>query len=312
MAMTKKALVYTMGVILFLSIIVIIVVLRHREYAVQDDNVFVSRVQTMDRFINDFERDLERVTFISGYRTLIAMEDSVATTSLPLENATASFLELFINGTINGSSHSIMENSTFVDYLRRIQLNANKTQIVLEADVLDARLYQEDPWHVVASIDLDLHFYDIGGEVGWRFNKTYPTPIPIFDLKDPLYSISTNSRLSNTIIRSPYETFITPSNDTTNLSIHVNNSWYINSTLAPDILMRFEGNLSPSAFGIESIVNIPLLSAQGIPVDTNSTVVDYHYFDSAQHLGDTIINMPLWFKLDNGHLALYDAEGKTT
>lgn len=312
MAMMKRALIYTLSVILFLSVVIIVVMLRHRETIAGDTDVFLVRVDTMEQFIKDFERDLDRVTYISGYRTFLSMEDYVSGTGEYLDNASAVFLEIFFTGSYNGTEFDVMKNSSFSDYMTRIEYNAHRVHIDLTANVTDAYLYQVDPWHVVAGVVMQLHFADETDLLGWNFTKNYETKIPIYDIKDPLYAVATGGKISNPIERENETLFITASNDTTILQLHVNNSYYIESSDAPSILMRFEGNFSDSPYGIESLVNLPLLTAQGISLRSGSTVVDYLYFNSSLTLGDTIVNMDSWFRLDDEHLALYNATGKTT
>ena len=72
--------------------------------------------------------------------------------------------------------------------------------------------------------------------------------------------------------------------------------------------MRFEGNFGNSPFGIESIVRLPDLQEQELPVFERSAV-DYLYFSNLTP-SISIINNTFedWFRLDDAHLEKYQVE----
>jgi hypothetical protein len=92
--------------------------------------------------------------------------------------------------------------------------------------------------------------------------------------------------------------------------LQLNNSYYVASTTAPSYLMRFEGDLSNSSLGIESLVNLEELNKQNIPV-VNKTLVDYIYFNSTNNPTEycNVQNMPDWFRIDQAHASFYDITG---
>ena len=95
--------------------------------------------------------------------------------------------------------------------------------------------------------------------------------------------------------------------DTTNFKRHIDGLYYANSSAGPSFLMRLEGNLSNSSTGIESIVRLPDLQVQGIPVYERSSV-DYIYFGNATPTIYIINNTyESWLRLDDGHLDKYQA-----
>ena len=73
--------------------------------------------------------------------------------------------------------------------------------------------------------------------------------------------------------------------------------------------MRFEGNISPDPNGIESIINVRVLSDQDIPVDLNKTKIDFMYFynmtnDSICNIQNIPINY--YFIIPRNRIALYN------
>ena len=99
--------------------------------------------------------------------------------------------------------------------------------------------------------------------------------------------------------------------DVSNLQKHVDNSLYINSSLAPSFLDRLQGKLSANANGIESLVNLQKLSNQGLSISSKS-VVDYIYFSSNNPSSYNINGMYNWFRLDNDHLDIYKVRNLTS
>ncbi|MFH1400079.1 MAG: hypothetical protein ABIH41_01040 [Nanoarchaeota archaeon] len=99
-------------------------------------------------------------------------------------------------------------------------------------------------------------------------------------------------------------------NDTSGLQYHLNSSLYIPSRSAPSFIQRFEGDLTPSPAGIESLVNLQVLADQGVPIDNNRSVVDYLYFglnDTANYCDIQNMEFPpeYWFILDKAHSDVY-------
>lgn len=75
----------------------------------------------------------------------------------------------------------------------------------------------------------------------------------------------------------------------------------------PSFLDRLElkDNLTRS-FGLESIASLPEISDKGIPVYTNTTTVDYLYFQNGSVSGKSVRGIYYsWFKVDSVHEAFY-------
>ena len=92
--------------------------------------------------------------------------------------------------------------------------------------------------------------------------------------------------------------------------LNVINGFYKASTKAPSFLMRFTNNLSNSSFGIESLVYIPLLTAQNLQVDESKSIVDYLYFSNVTGTAQVYDceNLPEWFRIDYDHESDYDID----
>ena len=140
----------------------------------------------------------------------------------------------------------------------------------------------------------------------WKINTAITTRVSIDNFEDPLYVIKSFGRVTNAIVKSPITDFVN-GNDVTNLRIHLNNSYYIASNLSPNYLMRLRGDLGNSSTGIESLVNLDEFIEQGLSINDRSAV-DYIYFGTQSTTNYRINKTPSWFKLDEDHLEIYEAQ----
>lgn len=298
----------------FIVVVLLVVFLTLNKYKYQDrQNMYEQRIRLVDDFINNFDEDIHRATYITSFRTLLALEDHIAQNGVFLNNTELLFAQLASNGTLNGTNPSLLINSTLNDYLDKVNSLASSVGIHSNFTLVNITLYQSSPWEVSVVILLDIEVNDTKGLASWSFRKSYLTKVPIYDLRDPLYSHFTSNRVPNTIRRLSVPFLINDSdNDSSNLITHLNESYYLASSFAPSFLQRFENNLSPSPYGIESVVNINILSDQDLEVFPNRAKLDYIYFNNISQSNLTcnfnIIPSDLYTVLPMSHLALYDLD----
>jgi len=271
------------------------------------------RVDSMNNFIHDLERDTERGLYISSYRSFMALEEYIILNGVFLNNLNNSFYEVLINGSINGYNSSIMLDSRFPDWIGNIQLEAQNFNINVNITINNISVYQIDPWRVNVDSNLTFLVNDSTGLVYWIMNKSIGTSFSILEFEDPLYIVYSLGRTTNTINITPFDDNFTYKIGETwyvdNLMEHINNSYYLANTDAPSFLMRFEGNRNSSAHGIESLVDLKKLEDVGFKsheLNTDSSIVDYYYWIGVDN-GDYRINFtPSWVRIDAGHRTDYD------
>ena len=306
--LNKKGFTY-MLIASFAIIVIIIVFLSSNAYKFQDQEaLYQIRIRAMNDFVKNFNSDVHRATYISAYRTLLALEDTVTSSGVFLNDTGESFRETFFYGTINGTASPILENSSFQDYLSRVSVLADSVGIVLNVNITKIELTQPNPWSIDVHVFADINMTDKKRLASWIYTKEFVTNLPITDLRDPLYGKFTSNKAPNTI-RTLNSTTLVIGTDTTNLQNLINGSYYIASSYAPNYLMRFEGNISPDPNGIESIINVRVLSDQDIPVDLNKTKIDFMYFynmtnDSICNIQNIPINY--YFIIPRNRIALYN------
>lgn len=277
------------------------------------------RVQLMNDFLSDFENDAPRAMFVASFRAFIALEENVVDTGKYYADFDASFTELFVNGTLNGTPKSIMADSSLADYLFNVNGVSNQLGLIMDFDLQYVTIEHINPWDVEVAIHGIINLTDKKGIANWVFNSSIPSIVSIKDLRDPLYTIETQGKLVSPVkIWNTSIGFVdNGTKNTDNLVDYINDTYYIANTNAPSFLMRFKNDLSPSPYGIESIVNLGLLgSIQGFTIIENKTVVDYLYFNSTINTTDycnveNLIFTPDWFVIDSNHINIYELNNLT-
>ena len=306
MALNKKSIFFSITAIALITITIFSLTI-YAKYRLRDKvMVTETRINSMNNFIDDVEKDVERGIYISGFRALMSMEQYITNNGIFLYDTNFCFEEAFLNGTINNSQMGLMNESTFINWTQRIKEQAIKLDIITNFNINKISIYHEEPWAVSIAANITLSIEDVKKTASWQRPLYITTNISIQEFEDPLYVINSYGRVTNIIIKTNITNFVVDG-DTTNLQEHTNNSYYIESDTAPSFLMRLEGNLSNSAYGIESLVNLEKFQAQEVPTRDRS-VVDYIYFGDQTTTNHNIQDMPSWFKLDEEHLATYECE----
>lgn len=267
------------------------------------------RVETLNSFLVAIEEDLERQTYIMGFRALFIIENEITQTGTYNQNVQMSVREIIQNGSLYNEPQTLMLGATFPEIETAINERAAKINANISLSNPTITVSQQDPWHVGLELNTTLVFQEKGGLARWRANKSIQTSISIAHFEDPLYLINTQGRIAVKITQSPFFPF-TPPTIIQNLTQHLNNFYYVNTSLSPSFIQRLEGNMSAHPYGIESLVNLNKLSATGVPI-LDKSVVDYIYFSTANPTAHAISGMPSWFKLDTPHLSIYSVENLT-
>lgn len=305
----KRGIFYTTAAIA-LTIVIIVTYGSYSTYRLSDRmEVIQTRIESVNFFIKDIERDLNKGVYIAGFRTLLSFNQFIATNGTFLDNVNERFKESFLNGTINRQPLNLMRDSTFTDWTNKISAEANKIDIKFNFTVNSIKLNQTDPWSVEIGLNLSLDIRDKRNTSYWLRDRYLTNTISIIGFEDPLYVVNSKGRVTNAIIKSNITNFVV-NGKVDNLLIHSNNSYYISHNDSPSFLMRFEGNLGNATFGIESLVNLDKFQQQGLAIKDRS-VVDYIYFGTKSTTNYRINNTPEWFKIDESHLDVYQVTNIT-
>ena len=333
MAMKRKGIFFTFAAIA-LSIIILFSYNAYTEYKLKDDmEVIEIRIITMNNFIKDLEDDLENAIFISGFRSLLSLEDYMmkydkffdpAGVTAPTRDD--AFEEVFLDGTITYMNDieymPLMDNNTFINWTKKMGAEADKIDMTLRFTINDVTITHSDPWTVDVSVDLNIlvedkknmALWNLGTDGPYTKNINITSKIGNIKFVDPLYLVYNDGLVNNTIRETPVD----PSLSIGNLNTHLSgiapdfSSYYIEHSDAPSYLDRFEGTLNSNPNGIESLVNSQRLIDKGLSAKDRSAV-DYIYYGT-QITTNCIVDDPeySWFKLDYdpdppNHLGFYGA-----
>ena len=300
----KKAMFFTILAIAMLSFFLVSYTLYS---VVKERKSIQKRVSSMDSFLFSLEENLEREIYTFGFRDIFLAEEKIASTGSYIENFQNFTEEAFFNGTLDSQNSEILEGVNYNDLVERINEKAGKINAEVFLSEPEISVYQEDPWNIVFLVEFNISLRDKTGLASWDKRAQIKSFVEIQGFEDPVYLINTNGRVSNKINKTIFSEFVSGT-DVSNLSLHSQNSYYTNSSLAPSFIDRIEGKMQASENGIESLVYLPKLSVQGITLKDKSCV-DYIYFSQNTTQDSKIQGMPSWFKLDSEHLEIYQAGG---
>jgi len=269
-------------------------------YTLQEKSAVIeSRVDSMNRFLQEVDTDMENAIYIAGFRALIGIEDEVANTGTFVTSTEDSFEELFMDGTIDGQNSSVMVNNTFPYWITRIGEEANAVGINLSLNVTGVNISHVDPWTVRVWLIGDLNLSDLKSTASWNQQKEIYADISVLGFEDPSYAVYTSNNVVKRINTTVYEgNFTGVATNTTNIRDHVSSTMYANFTGAPSFLMRFENNLTNSTYGIESFVDKAEVSPyHACPTETSAIDSIYWQCDN----GIQVWQVANWsgFRIDN-------------
>ncbi|MBI2542065.1 hypothetical protein HYV80_05135 [Candidatus Woesearchaeota archaeon] len=306
--MHKKAIFYTTAAIA-LTIVIIATYSAYSSYRLNDKMEAVqTRIETVNFFIKDVEKDINNGASIASSRTLLSFNQFITTNGTFIDNMDERFKESFLNGTIKQQPLGLMKDATFTEWVNRISAEADKIDIKFNFTINEVKLNQSDPWSIDVGINITFDIRDKRNTSYWLREKYLKNTISIIGFEDPLYVVNSKGRVTNPVIISNITQFVVGGN-VQNLIIHANNSWYIAHNDSPNFLMRFEGNLGNSTFGIESLVNLEEFQQQGLALKDRS-IVDYIYFGTKSTTNFRVNNTPEWFKIDGSLPAPGQSKGE--
>ncbi|MFH1331788.1 MAG: hypothetical protein ABIH63_00705 [archaeon] len=311
MAIGKKGVFYTLLAIVFILVLIFFVKIKTESKLTDKIDLTRTRIDTMNNFVDAVEEDVERALYISGFRSMLAFNQYLLKSNGTYLNSTQeAFQEAIFNGTVNGEEDALISGSTFYDWVTNVREKGNNLNIELQMNEPELAVYQTDPWHIKLDLNVTVVAQDVKGMASWYRRSNIISTISIEGFEDPLYIVQTYGRYTNIVNRTIYEgnyTYeVTPGVwNVNNLKDHVTKMYYTENSDAPDFLMRFEGKLTDSPNGIESMINLEKLNSQGIPVYQYS-VVDHEYWSETS--GRTVSGMQSWFRIDTGHETKYQVE----
>ncbi|MFW6014314.1 MAG: hypothetical protein ACOCZQ_03115 [Nanoarchaeota archaeon] len=308
MEIGKKGAFFTLTALVMVSILFLVAQTNFDISKQNNSFILRDRITTIDHFVHDLERDIERGTRIATQRGLLGIQQQVTSEGNFLENKNKAFSEIIINGTYNNSELASMEDSNLKSWFERINRQANKMSIHVNYTINNVSVKHINPWNIQVKLNFSLNVSEKNGFAYWVREKTMKTNLSIIGYEDPLYNVESKGRLTYPIRQTNVTTFV-DGNNTSGLLEHFDNHYYKRSDSAPSFLMRLERNLSHSPNGIESIVDLTKMEYMGLSTK-NKSVIDHIYFSEQDPETWVINNTYDWLRIDNqsGRLKDYQIE----
>jgi hypothetical protein len=279
-----------------------------------------SRVNSMIGFSNSIELDSVRAVGIIGKRAISAATNYIVANGKPLSSANVTISELILNGTINGTSQSLMNGSITKDWENTVEAIGAIEGFNSNVAIINATVQPEDSFHLIVSYMISVNVSDSITQAKLAKTSIQTSEVSVENAEDPLFLLNTYGRIVSTISMSPHLNNYS-STDPTNLMDDYSNSYYHPSLIGGSFLDRLEGQytvqtkyLQPVPTGLERFVDKDKISAAGLSVNTALSNIDYYYFSGNAVTSYSISGMPSSFKLDNQttingetHIQIYNA-----
>lgn len=307
MIKSKKGIYFTMIGIVIISLVIGYSFLSDNSRDYQRSEIMEDRAYAMNDFLTDIEKDISRMIIISGYRTFLSLEKRISDERDYINDFDDVFFSIFINGSYNGTLYTLMDNSSMDAWNERINIESSVLNLNFDITANSIDVYHIDPYEVEIRLNATIYLKDFYEPISFNYSKEFSEKISIIDFEDPMYKVETNDKITNVIRKSVFSDFvIDATNDSTNFYLHLNESYYVESTDAPSFLMRMKGEFGPSFYGIESYVNLEDFNKQSLAIDSDNSLIDYEYFSDVSADYCSFDDLPSWFKIESSHLNDYE------
>jgi len=163
-----------------------------------------TRVKSMNNFYDDIIIDSSKALDIITKESVVIAISRIVTSGEPLEDAVSVLEELILDGTFNGTSEVLMENSTFQSWIERMEglgiLKGFNTNIEFQ----NLEIQQYDSWNLLASIDIHINISDKQTSASLKRNISLNQLVSVEGFEDPIFPLNTFGRATSIIKKSPY------------------------------------------------------------------------------------------------------------
>lgn len=196
--MRGKGFVYTLYIVLVLNLL-LATMLVSMEWGETETSVSTG-VSELSSFVRSFENDMDRGADISGRRSMVASVSHVIDTGEPLEDAENSVSELFLEGSIEGNDSSIMERTSFSDWVSRMENQAEEEEYSFWFGEDEMFRIKSRGFRVILGLNHSYSINDTVNDAGFKRPDIYREfSIEVEGVDDPLVMLETGGSYSNII-----------------------------------------------------------------------------------------------------------------
>ena len=198
-------------IMFFLALTLMSLIAVHRGLiSYKREQIFIeTRVNSMNNMYDSILRDLGKISEIIMRRAISVSVSHVVTEGTGLDNAILGLKELTLNGTLNETEMPLMENATFPEWIQKIQAVGILKGFDVDITLQDFEIKPYDSWNLIAVIDVSVNMTDQQGVASLSRSTDINKLIYLGGLEDPLYPLHTNQKVTNSIVKSPYEDYTT-------------------------------------------------------------------------------------------------------
>ena len=191
MAVNKKAVFYTITAVILVVVMIFAFNVFEFKQSLDKNEIILIRVKATDNFVKNLDYDLQRAIRVASLRATLALEEKIVEDGVFLSDASSAYEEAIMNGTIGGVYAELMQDSSFPDWVAKIQSEASKTGVIVDFEVHSIEVYQDDPWNVKGKGNITVNVTDMKNTSSWYQQKEVISPMSIMGLEDPLYAVKT-------------------------------------------------------------------------------------------------------------------------
>ncbi len=303
-----RGLFYSMITMLLIAPLILIVI-SNINFNASEMDIAATQVAggKLASFVKSIDDDMPRALNIMAKRAITESVVYLETNGSAFADSGSVLDELISNGTIYGQTTNT--NFTVATWTFQLAQKGKLYGLDTSVRVIDTRFYSLDSKHVGTELSIIVNVSNSYANMSlYRiFNTTVAVPIEGFN--DPVYTLHTNGILKRTI-KFPNITV----SGAVNFDSAISEKFYMPSADGASFMDRLEGRLTSSGKydsaginGLETVVYLPDLQANGITIKPDQTDIDYLYFDSSVYSGSPVSGSTnAWLRVDAAHAATYN------
>ncbi|VVB68294.1 Uncharacterised protein [Candidatus Norongarragalina meridionalis] len=240
-------------------------------------------------FAESIELDFPRALSIAGRTSLTAAVNHIVSSGIAADDAQLRVRELAWNGTYYEIPSALMSNNSLSEWTSRLESKGGAYGLNVTATVTNVTVFPYDSFHLLFSANMSLKARSDAYQMNLTRSLSAEALVGFDGIEDPLYPLNTNGLVDRVIAENSTGVYGVDA-----LDDFFNQREYLPSSQGASFLDRLEGNpllstryasMTARVAGMESLVDLSQLLAQGVDIEENSTVVDYLYFNATTPAG---------------------------
>ncbi len=305
----RKGVLYSVIAVTVLAPLLFYLVVYLNSLQTQEEHTVLKvRGVELANYMESISLDVPRILDITSKLAFVAALNEIDANGTPLDDARLRLQELMRNGTLYGSNSTFLNSSNLGDWSDRMEQLGTRFGLQTNVTISNLNISLSNSFTLNFSMNVIVNSTDPLTQI--RVDRAYfqTALVSVEGFEDPLYPLETNGFVKRIVNRTVLPQNISAVN---NASLY---KLYWSSSEGASFLDRMEGRYYLSAAynvtgteGLESFVDLAEISAVGVSVRTNQSVVDFNYFSPLTIDGCPVVNASYsWFKLDSSSASKYN------